>query len=147
MKTPEHVEWLGIIGSRWAWATVIGAIAFFGSLTFAPEPSAPIPSPTHVQPLLGSTPVSGPSIIGETILGATIPEQPFPTQLTKCDPRQAQVEIRGGCWVKTETTPPCPDGFQWEWKDTCWLPALRAARTPTTGDPEIPVGVSGPTTP
>jgi hypothetical protein len=145
-RTPkEHLEWIG--GSRWAWTTLVSVTVFFGSLAYAPSRGDLLPQPYNHTPLLESTPASAPNTIGKAILGTTIPDEPFPTQLTKCDSRFAQVEIKGGCWVKTETQPPCPEGYQWEWKKACWLPALRAARAPTTGDPEIPVGVSNPTTP
>ena len=145
-RTPkEHLEWIGIRGSRWAWATLISVVILFRSLAYAPGRNDL--APREVPTLPQSTPASAPEVVGRAILGKTIPEQPFPTQITKCDSRMAQVEIRGGCWVKTETPPPCPEGYQWEWGKACWLPVLKAARVPTTGDPEIPVGVSGPTTP
>lgn len=91
-------------------------------------------------PELGWTTEGGPR--PET-LQASIPEKPGPNQKRAgtCDPRAAQVEINGGCWVKTETAPPCPEGIQWEHEGRCWLPVAPAARLPSSGG-SLPVSIA-----
>lgn len=72
-----------------------------------------------------------------------IPEKPGPNQKRagNCDPQRSEVEIKGGCWVKTEHPLPCPIGVQWEHEGRCWLPVAPAARGPTSGG-SLPVSIA-----
>ncbi len=69
-------------------------------------------------------------------MSAKMPDTPLQGQKRPpCDPR-GEVEINEGCWANNPLPPPCPR--QWyEWKDSCYLPALISAseRPPTSKDP------------
>lgn len=109
---------------------------------FHPEPPkvGPIPLPVPVQEW--TTEAHGWSPM--QVLFATIPP-PGPNQKRagKCNPKAAQVEIRGGCWVKTETPRPCPEGVQWEHDDgRCYLPVAEAKPVPQSGEPKM-VNIAG----
>lgn len=55
-----------------------------------------------------------------------------------CDPEMEHA-IGGWCWIPLDTKP-CPKGKAWEHEGRCYLRALRAARSPTTGEPRtVPV--------
>lgn len=51
-----------------------------------------------------------------------------------CDADAAQVEINGGCWMKTDKPPPCPRGKLWEHEGKCWVPVAEAKPVPTSGE-------------
>lgn len=103
---------------------------------------APAVRPLIPVPDLGYTTESGarPEVFQ---VSSQIPDQPGPNQKRagSCNPKAAQVEINGGCWVKTETPPPCPEGVQWEHEGRCWLPVAPAARVPTSGG-SMPVNIA-----
>jgi hypothetical protein len=61
----------------------------------------------------------------------------------RCDTEAAEVEINGGCWIKTEKAPPCTMGKLWEHEGRCWRPVAEAKPAPTTGEPR-PRGVATP---
>lgn len=90
-------------------------------------------------PYLSSTPEGH----GKSTLTGLPKPGPNQRRAGDCDPDRAQVEINGGCWVKTETKPPCPEGKQWEHEGRCWLPVAPAAPVPTTGG-AFPVTVADP---
>lgn len=77
------------------------------------------------------------------VLQASIPEKPGPNQKRagSCTPERSEVEINGGCWVKTEHPLPCPEGIQWEHQGRCWLPVAPAARLPSSGG-SLPVSIA-----
>lgn len=138
-RTPkEHLEWIGIRGSRWAWATLISIVAFFGSLAYAP--GRPVPAPNHARPavpLMESTTDAAPRALGSTPLPDDFPNpNPLQKQKGQCDPEASEVEINGGCWIQTTHSLPCPKNKQWEYDKKCWRPVFRAARPPTTGEPQ-----------
>jgi len=105
-------------------------------------PLAPVPAPVPQVPLLSSTPAALPVLA--MVLPGTLPP-PGPNQLRagQCDKRAAAVEVNGGCWLKTETPPPCPEGIQWEHAGRCWLPLAAAKPVPTTGEPR-PAPIAAP---
>lgn len=118
---------------------VPSAAVWTGLLPWPAGEEAPTPNPARpLVPLQKSTTdtAAGVQFLARVLPG-TLPE-PGPNQKRsgQCDPRQAQVEINGGCWVKTETPPPCPEGYQWLHKNACWLPVAHAKPLPTTGEPQ-----------
>ena len=52
-----------------------------------------------------------------------------------CDAELAEVPINGGCWMKTDVPPPCPERKLWEHEGACWRPIPRTAKAPTSGEP------------
>lgn len=107
-----------------------------------PEPpkAGPIPLPVPVQEWTTEAKGWAPM----QVLFGTIPK-PGPNQKKAghCNPKAAQVEINGGCWVKTETPRPCPEGVQWEHDDgRCYLPVAEAKPVPQSGEPRL-VNVAG----
>jgi hypothetical protein len=121
-------------------ATMVGLM-----VTPNPRPQRPPSTPLEVPvPLLESTPALTDGGIPLRLVLASIPP-PGPNQLRagQCDPDRAQKELNGGCWVKTETPPPCPRGKQWEHEGRCWLPVAPAKPVPTSGEAR-PLGVAGP---
>lgn len=106
------------------------------------SPGGPVPAPVPQVPLLASTP-SAIHALTRVLPGALPPPGPNQLRAGKCDSRAAAVEINGGCWLKTETLPPCPEGIQWEHEKRCWLPVAEAKPVPTTGEPRVP-GVAHP---
>ena len=98
------------------------------------SPTGPVPAPVPQVPLLSTTPAAL-SHVPQMWVSAL--PRPGPNQLRagKCDKRAAHVELNGGCWIKTETPRPCPEGIQWEHDGKCWLPVAEARPVPTTGEP------------
>lgn len=110
-----------------------GAWVALGDSRGAP-PVGPVPAPVPQVPLLSSTPAALP-VLAMVLPGTLPPPGPNQIRAGKCDKRAAEVELNGGCWIKTETPPPCPEGIQWEHAGRCWRPVAPAARAPTTGEP------------
>lgn len=139
--TTRMLRWLLVI----LFAVLIPTVGASLAREFFPGLAARAPA---VRPLL---PVPG---LGETTdgssarvvraLGSKIPPEPGPNQKRAgtCNPKAAQVEINGGCWVQTQTPPPCPEGVQWEHEGHCWLPVAPAARSPTSGGGSLPVTIA-----
>lgn len=94
-------------------------------------PPMPLEAPV---PLLESTPASldGGAVL-HMVLSSLPPPGPNQLRAGQCDPEQAQVTLNGGCWVQTQTPPPCPRGKQWEHEGHCWLPVAPAKPLPTSG--------------
>lgn len=136
LKVPQ---WVGIVILAVALPT--GIWAGLGDSRGLP-PLAPVPAPVPHVPLLSSTPAALPVLT--MVLPGTLPP-PGPNQLRagKCNARGAEVELNGGCWLKTETPPPCPEGIQWEHEGRCWRPVALAKPVPTTGEPR-PAPVAAP---
>jgi hypothetical protein len=124
-------QWVGLVVLAVALPT--GVWMSLGDFR-TPSPAGPIPAPVPQVPLLSSTPTPL-AALSMALPGALPPPGPNQIRAGKCDKRAAQVEISGGCWVKTETPPPCPEGIQWEHKGRCWLPVAEAKPVPTTGEP------------
>jgi hypothetical protein len=107
-----------------------------------PEPPARGPSPLPVPPLAETTEIAGWNPLAE-VLNTIPPPGPNQKRSGKCNPKAAQVEINGGCWVKTETPRPCPEGIQWEHDDgRCYLPVAEAKPVPQAAEP-FRVNVAG----
>jgi hypothetical protein len=106
-----------------------------------PEPPAVGPTPLPVPQLAETTEIKGWSPMLELL--RTIPP-PGPNQKKgKCNPKASQVEINGGCWVKTDHPKPCPEGIQWEHDDgRCYLPVAEAKPVPQSGEPQV-VNIAG----
>lgn len=144
--TKEHLEWIGIRGSRWAWATSVGAIALWASLAYAPGHSA---IPPTIRPTLQeyTADATTPLIIG-TFLRAKLPAPDPRQRRPPCVVRVGEEAINGFCWLRLRIDPPCPVEDQaYEHNGGCYVAVLRAAGPPTSRDGEIPVGVASPTTP
>jgi hypothetical protein len=108
----------------------------------APLEAGPAPLPVPQVPLLSSTPAALP-MLAMALPGKLPPPGPNQLRAGQCDPERAQVEINNGCWVRTETPPPCPKGKQWEHEGRCWLPVAEAKPVPTTGEPRT-AGIADP---
>lgn len=105
-----------------------------------PPPPAPLPVPSMDWTTDGAS--AAPFFL-HAVLGSLPSPGPNQKRAGQCNPRAAQVEINGGCWVKTDTPPPCPEGYQWEHDGKCWLPVAYAKPTPTSGGGPFPVNVAG----
>jgi hypothetical protein len=105
-----------------------------------PPPAAGVP--IGVPPLDWTTSGSRYSSPLAMVIPGEIPDKPGPNQKRKCNPKRSEVEINGGCWVKTDHPLPCPEGEQWEHKKRCWLPVAYAAEPPTSGEP-LRVNIAG----
>lgn len=142
MKLPQHpepvkagLERFGVYGTRWAAGAVVAVVVLWAAPSHRGPKPPPPPPPGAAVPLQESTTDSVPHVLA-ALLPSTIPDAPGPNQKRAgdCNPKAAQVEINGGCWVKTETPPPCPEGVQWEHKGRCWLPVAYARPVPTSGE-------------
>lgn len=112
-----------------------------GALLHAEAPKRG-PAPLPVPQLSETTEVHGWDPLAELL--NTIP-RPGPNQKRagKCNPKASQVEINGGCWVKTDHPRPCPEGIQWEHDDgRCYLPVAEAKPVPQSGEPQV-VNIAG----
>lgn len=103
-----------------------------------------LPSPLEpAVPLQEATTDGGMPAVASIVLGRLPKPGPNQKRTGQCDPERSQVEMSGGCWVKTEHPLPCPEGKQWEHEGRCWLPVAHAAQTPTSGD-VYPVNLANP---
>lgn len=131
--------------ARWCFIILLSVLIPTGAQTLLmPKvnslPRGPMPLP--VPPLAETTEIHGWNPLAE-VLNTIPPPGPNQKRAGKCNPKAAQVEINGGCWVKTETPRPCPEGIQWEHEDgRCYLPVAEAKPVPQSGEPRL-VNVAG----
>lgn len=125
-----------IIASLVAAALVFAVVPGRRAAPSEPELDAPVP-------MQEATPTADAGPIIHIVLGKLPPPGPNQLRSGQCDPEQAQVEINGGCWLKTEKPPPCPRGKLWEHEGRCWIPVAQAKPVPQSGEPR-PRGVAGP---
>lgn len=101
----------------------------------------PIPAPVPQVPLQGWTTDVRMSLLPVVSGALGWPSGPLDGQITTASqckwPNQMR---RGACWIQVgNVKPPCksPNGDAPLYEDAgaCWAPVLRAARSPTTGDP------------
>lgn len=111
-----------------------------GTVVAGPVLPSPLEPPV---PLQEATTDGGVPAVASIIFGRLPKPGPNQKRSGQCIAARAQVEINGGCWIKTETPLPCPDGYQWEHEGRCWLPVAHAAQTPTSGD-VYPVNLANP---
>jgi hypothetical protein len=136
--TPRMLRWLLVV----LFAILIPTVGTSLAREFFPR----LAVHTRVVPLevpeLGWT-TEGPR--GTMQVRSGIPDKPGPNQKRagSCDPQRSEVEINGGCWVKTEHPLPCPIGVQWEHEGRCWLPVAPAAQLPSSGG-SFPVNIADP---
>lgn len=103
-----------------------------------------LPSPLEpAVPLQEATTDGGMPAVASIVLGRLPKPGPNQKRTGQCDPERSQVEMSGGCWVKTEHPLPCPEGKQWEHEGRCWLPVAHASQTPTSGE-VYPVNLANP---
>jgi hypothetical protein len=135
--TPRMLRWLLVI----LFAILIPTVGASLAREFFPL-RTPVPGQIPVLDFTtdGSRYSAPPSYV---LFGSLPPPGPNQKRAGSCTEKAAQVAINGGCWVKTETPPPCPEGFQWEHDGKCWLPVARAASVPTSGG-GTPVTVADP---
>lgn len=115
-----------------------------GVLTTTPKlEHGPTPLPSPQVPLLETTPAGALPMLAAMLPSALPSPGPNQKRAGTCDPERAQVELAGGCWVETKTTPPCPRGKQWEHEGRCWLPVADAKPVPTSGE-RRPLGIADP---
>lgn len=133
--TPRMARWLGLV----LLAVLIPSGA---DRVLRPEPQriGPIPLPVPAQEW--TTEAKGWATI-PVLLGSIPKPGPNQKRAGKCNPKASQVEINGGCWVKTEHPRPCPEGIQWEHEDgRCYLPVAEAKPVPQAAEP-FRVNVAG----
>jgi hypothetical protein len=124
--TPKALRWAGVL-----LVLLIAPSQADRLIRVAPVGPTPLPVPVQEWTTEAKGWASIPALLG------TIPK-PGPNQKRsgRCNPKAAQVEINGGCWVKTETPRPCPEGIQWEHDDgRCYLPVAEAKPVPQSGEP------------
>jgi predicted Ser/Thr protein kinase len=87
---------------------------------------------------LGGTVPSVPASVAPTapvrsVIGMDMPKNPLPGQgLPPCE--NYEVEINGGCWVRSgDASPPC-GARSYAWRNKCYSPSFEPPR-PTTSDP------------
>jgi hypothetical protein len=142
LKPPPHpqpvkagLERVGLYGTRWGFkAGALGVVLLWAAHTGVP---APLPAPPPLDgalPLQQWTTGGNLGVIASALPGAIPRPGPNQKRSGQCDPGRSEVEIRGGCWVKTEHPLPCPDGKQWEHDGRCYLPVAHAKPVPTTGE-------------
>lgn len=133
--TPKALRWGGSL-----LVLLLAPISAQRLLHPEPPKAGPIPLPVPAQEWTTEARGWAPM----EVLFGTIP-RPGPNQKRagKCNPKAAQVEINGGCWVQTTTPKPCPEGIQWEHDDgRCYLPVAEAKPVPQSGEPHL-VNVAG----
>lgn len=132
--TPKALRWGGSL-----LVLLLAPISAQRLLHPEPQKIGPIPLPVPAQEW--TTEAQGTGVI-PTFLGALPRPGPNQKRAGHCDPERSQVEIAGGCWVKTEHPRPCPEGKQWEHEGKCWLPVAEAKPVPQSGEPQM-VNVAG----
>lgn len=123
------VVWLGVICASRAVAPTLEA--------------GPVPLPVPQVPLQETTPAGSLPVLAAALPGSLPSPGPNQKRAGKCDQERSQVELAGGCWVKTDHPLPCPRGKQWEHEGRCWLPVAEAKPVPTSGEGR-PLGVADP---
>lgn len=96
-----------------------------------PPPRHMPPSP--VEPQAFTTDSGVPWRALDAVQGGIPSPGPNQKRTGQCDEERSEVEINGGCWVKTEKPRPCPPGKQWEHEGRCWLPVAHAKQLPQSG--------------
>lgn len=137
-------EVLHLSVTRWL-ATVLVALIVGAPLALSgsgPSPAAPGLLEPPV-PLLEATSDAGVPGFASIVLGRLPKPGPNQKRAGQCDAGRAQQEINGGCWVKTETPTPCPEGKQWEHEGRCYLPVGPTVRPPSAGEPP-PLSIADP---
>jgi hypothetical protein len=124
---------------------VIMAVALFPNILdrLLQIQTGPLPMPAPQVPMLETTPAAALPALAAIIPGGLPTPGPNQKRSGTCDPERAQIELSGGCWVATDTPPPCPRGKQWEHEGRCWLPVAEAKPVPTSGEPHR-AGVADP---
>lgn len=150
LKPPQHLptltkiglERLGVYGTRWMWVGVVGLMALW-PLNPGPVRSGQLPTPAMPQvPLQEHTTDAVPHVLASMFSGV-IPRPGNGQKLAgQCDPQGSEVELRGGCWIKTYHGLPCPENKQWEHEGHCYRPVFRAER-PGTSAPRMDAGTLG----
>jgi hypothetical protein len=69
------------------------------------------------------------------IEGFPMPDKPVAGQKKPpCNPKRAEVELRGGCWMEIARRPPCSEGAA-EYQDKCYIGGGAVIRPPTSIGP------------
>lgn len=131
-------QWVGLVVL--AVAVPTGLWAGLGDSRRLP-PTAPVPSPTS-PPMDLQTSTYAPYPLVMATLGR-LPDGVDTQRKPPCDP-DAEEAIGGWCWIPLAVEKcPTDKGKAFEHNGKCYLRALRAARSPTTGEPR-PFPVAGP---
>jgi hypothetical protein len=67
-------------------------------------------------------------------VGQTLPEKPLPDQRRPPCDKNGQVELRGGCWHRSDTKPPCAEDA-YTWQGACYVPATASRNQRPAADP------------
>lgn len=84
---------------------------------------------------------AAPSRFANVFLGE-LPATDDPRQYRAPCESEFYVELKGKCWIPLDIKP-CPKGRAWEHEGKCYVRALRAERTPTSGEPQR-ANIAGP---
>ncbi|HZI08085.1 MAG TPA: hypothetical protein VEZ71_28965 [Archangium sp.] len=69
------------------------------------------------------------------IEGFPLPDKPVAGQKKPpCNPKRAEVELRGACWMEVVQRPPCPEGVA-EYQGKCYIGVGAVPRAPTSIGP------------
>ena len=138
VATPRMARWLAVV--------VLAVLIPSGAETLlrprmAPAARGPVPLPVPIQEW---TMEAAAWPVVEVLFGTIPPPGPNQKHAGKCNPKASQVELNGGCWVKTDHPKPCPEGFQWENEEDgkCYLPVAEAKPLPRAGEPAV-VNIAG----
>jgi hypothetical protein len=75
---------------------------------------------------------------GTAPIAYPLPKKPLPNQATvPCNPKLAELEINGGCWMELAQRPPCINENQAEYQGKCYYPVAKKeeARPPQSLKP------------
>lgn len=107
-----------------AWAFMMASAAAAGVLLW---PRPPEPTGEKHAPALAGAAIVEPFTFADVqddappVIGYPMPDAPIKGQRKAPCPKEATVEIRGGCWVTLEAKPPCPISTA-EHEGKCYMP-------------------------
>lgn len=123
--TPRMARWLGLV----LLAVIIPSGA---DRVLRPEPQriGPIPLPVPAQEW---TTAEAYDPLRWVILGSLPPPDPRQRK-PPCRTTIGEEPIKGACWLRLDVRPPCPSGEAWEHDGKCYAYALRAEKSPQSGE-------------
>jgi hypothetical protein len=88
------------------------------------------------EAMASAAPAEGPPVSGRALSRRRMPDEPLPGQKRPpCTPRDAFVELKGGCWMPTGgSKPPCEKDW-YEYNSRCYFPVFISERVPTSEEP------------
>jgi hypothetical protein len=105
-----------------------------------PEVIQAIANEVFVEPPSWTTDAAGAMPLVSILIPGKLPPPDPRQRRPPCDP-DLHVEMEKACWVPLDVKP-CPAGKAVMHEGRCFAPAMRAERTPTTGEPRAPTVAS-----